>query len=140
MGSSATSVVGIMPFSSAAEYTNGLNVEPGWRVAWVTWLNLLRENSKPPDSARIAPLFGLIAINAASTSGNWVNMGGWSFRFRIRTTAPRFNRLLAGARSLSQLSAGFKLTPLNFSGWPVPCDTMTSLGLADSTTALCRKP
>ena len=36
----------------------GLNDEPGWRHAWVTWLNLLRLKSKPPTSARIAPSVG----------------------------------------------------------------------------------
>jgi hypothetical protein len=30
---------------------NGLKLEPGWRHAWVTWLNLLRLKSKPPTSA-----------------------------------------------------------------------------------------
>ena len=32
----------------------GLNDEPGWRHAWVTWLNLLRAKSKPPTRARTA--------------------------------------------------------------------------------------
>ena len=36
----------------------GLNEEPGWRQAWVTWLNLLRLKSKPPTRARIAPSCG----------------------------------------------------------------------------------
>ena len=37
----------------------GLNEEPGWRQAWVTWLNLLRLKSKPPTSAWIAPSSGI---------------------------------------------------------------------------------
>ena len=38
----------------------GLKLEPGWRSACVTWLNLLRLKSKPPTSARIAPSRGSI--------------------------------------------------------------------------------
>jgi hypothetical protein len=36
----------------------GLKLEPGWRQAWVTWLNLLRLKSKPPTRARMAPSVG----------------------------------------------------------------------------------
>ena len=52
----------------------GLNEEPGWRQACVTWLNLLRLKSKPPTSARIAPSVGSVATNADSTSGIWVTL------------------------------------------------------------------
>ena len=31
----------VMPLASAAEYTKGLKVEPGWRMAWVARLNVL---------------------------------------------------------------------------------------------------
>ena len=48
----------------------GLNDDPGWRIAWVTWLNLLRSYSNPPVSARIAPSRGEIARNAASACGS----------------------------------------------------------------------
>ena len=41
IGASMTMVEGVKPFSSAAEYRNGLNPEPGWRRACVTRLNLL---------------------------------------------------------------------------------------------------
>ena len=38
-------VAGEKPFSRAAEYTKGLNDEPGWRLAWTARLNLLAKKS-----------------------------------------------------------------------------------------------
>jgi hypothetical protein len=49
---------------------NGLKLDPGWRQAWVTRLNLLRLKSKPPTSAMMAPSFGFSETSAASTSGS----------------------------------------------------------------------
>ncbi len=49
---------------------NGLKLEPGWRQACVTWLNLLRLKSKPPTIARISPSSGFSEMNAAATSGS----------------------------------------------------------------------
>ena len=71
-GASLMRVAGITPCSSAAEYKNGLKLDPGWRQAWVTWLNGWRVKSKPPTSARTRPLTGSSATNAACTSGHWV--------------------------------------------------------------------
>ena len=41
IGASSSTLAGVKPFSSAAEYRNGLNPEPGRRRAWVTRLYLL---------------------------------------------------------------------------------------------------
>ena len=41
IGASSSTLAGVRPFSSAAEYRNGLNPEPGRRRAWVTRLYLL---------------------------------------------------------------------------------------------------
>ena len=49
---------------------NGLKLEPGWRQACVTRLNLLRLKSKPPTSARIEPSARFAATSAACTSGS----------------------------------------------------------------------
>ncbi|MCY1364637.1 hypothetical protein D9M69_514500 [compost metagenome] len=51
---------------------NGLKLEPGWRQACVTWLNLLRLKSKPPTIERISPSCGFSDTNAAATSGSCV--------------------------------------------------------------------
>src|SRR5436189_8717 len=63
-GSSTMTSVGLKPLSSAAAYTNGLNDEPGWRSAWTARLKLLSFQSRPPASARIAPVLGSIATTA----------------------------------------------------------------------------
>ena len=52
------------PFCTAAAYTIGLNVEPGWRSACVARLNFESSKSRPPTMARTAPLRGSIATNA----------------------------------------------------------------------------
>ena len=60
------------PFSSAAEYRNGLKPDPGWRCACVARLNLpdlASKLSKPPTSARMAPSSGLSATSAEAASG-----------------------------------------------------------------------
>src|SRR3569623_878654 len=74
-GASLMTVAGVMPCSSAAEYTKGLKAEPGWRVACTTRLNLLRKKSKPPTSASTAPSSGRRLTSAPSTWGNWVKRG-----------------------------------------------------------------
>ena len=48
----------------------GLKLEPGWRQACVTRLNLLRSKSNPPTIARTAPSCVLMATRAACTSGS----------------------------------------------------------------------
>ena len=45
-------VPGENPASSAAANTNGLNAEPGWRLAWVARLNGLSWKLRPPTMAR----------------------------------------------------------------------------------------
>src|SRR5207248_1715884 len=47
---------------------NGLKLEPGWRHAWVAWLNLLAPKSKPPASASNAPLDGSSATSEAAVA------------------------------------------------------------------------
>ena len=50
--SSRISVTG-WPARTAAEYTNGLNVEPGWRIACVARLYFESSKSRPPIIARM---------------------------------------------------------------------------------------
>src|SRR6266852_7178981 len=72
--SSTISVTG-WPARAAAEYTNGLKVEPGWRTAWVARLYLESSKSRPPIIARMYPVFA-----SSETSAPWmygVN-GPWS--------------------------------------------------------------
>ena len=83
-----TTVAGVKPFSNAAEYTNGLNDEPGWRSAWVARLKLLRKKSKPPFSATIAPSNGSIDTNAPCTSGICASRQPPSAVRRKRTMSP----------------------------------------------------
>ncbi|MCY1213051.1 hypothetical protein D9M72_248090 [compost metagenome] len=66
----------------------GLKLEPGWRQACVTWLNLLRLKSKPPTIERISPSCGLIDTNAAATSGSWVTDQSRFSSWVTRMTAP----------------------------------------------------
>ena len=90
----------------------GLKLEPGWRHAWVTWLNLLREKSKPPASARIAPVRGSAEASAPSTSGSWViSQRPLSLRV-MRTMAPARMRLLGGPFSPTMRSAKRRPSPL----------------------------
>jgi hypothetical protein len=57
--------------SSAVAYTNGLNDEPGWRIAWVARSNWLWSNEKPPTSASTRPVSGSIATMPPAISGIW---------------------------------------------------------------------
>ena len=51
IGASSTIEEGVKPLSIAVAYTNGLNDEPGWRIAWVARLNSLWSYEKPPTMA-----------------------------------------------------------------------------------------
>src|SRR2546425_12697142 len=72
--SSSISVTG-WPARIAAAYTNGLKVEPGWRLAWVARLYLEASKSRPPIVARMYP-----ALASRETSAPWVQgvNGPWS--------------------------------------------------------------
>src|SRR2546428_12216757 len=61
--SSSISVTG-WPARIAAAYTNGLKVEPGWRIAWVARLYLESSKSRPPTMARTYPVLDSIATRA----------------------------------------------------------------------------
>src|SRR2546428_12072808 len=66
--SSSISVTG-WPARIAAAYTNGLKVEPGWRIAWVARLDLESAKSRPPTMARTYPLLVSIATRAPWRDG-----------------------------------------------------------------------
>src|SRR5256885_6849339 len=75
----------------------GLKAEPGWRQAWVTWLNLFFWKSKPPIRARKAPVWGTRATKAPSTSGSCVISQVFLGVLTTRITAP--GRILMLGRS-----------------------------------------
>jgi hypothetical protein len=62
-------VAGVIPLSSAAEYTNGLKLEPGWRSACVARLNDCSRASNPPWIAITCPVCGFSATKPPETSG-----------------------------------------------------------------------
>src|SRR3989442_2868844 len=72
--SSSISVTG-WPARIAAAYTNGLKVEPGWRIAWVARLYLESSKSRPPTMARTYPVLVSIATRAPWRYGVY---GPWS--------------------------------------------------------------
>src|SRR2546428_3963351 len=74
-GESSTISVTGWPARTAAEYTNGLKVEPGWRIAWVARLYFESSKSRPPTMARTYPLFVSIATRAPWRYGVY---GPWS--------------------------------------------------------------
>ena len=84
-------MAGVKPFSNAAEYTNGLNDDPGWRRACVARLKLFRKKSNPPFNATIAPSNGSIDTNAPCASGICASRQPPSAVRRNRTTSPGFN-------------------------------------------------
>ena len=53
----------------STSWINGLNAEPGWRLAWVALLNSLLSNFQPPCIAKTRPVYGSSAINAPCTFG-----------------------------------------------------------------------
>jgi len=59
-----------MPLSMAAEYTMGLNDDPGWRKDWVARLNWLFSKEKPPTQARTSPGRGSMDTMAPSIRGS----------------------------------------------------------------------
>ncbi|MNT36272.1 hypothetical protein D3C72_1723450 [compost metagenome] len=85
-------------------------MEPGWRMAWVTWLKLLRLKSKPPTSERIAPLAGSIATKAPSTVGICTMLTLLPCS-TMRITAPRRMRCTGVTRSDSALRAKVRPRP-----------------------------
>src|SRR5207245_936491 len=69
-GESSTISVTGWPARTAAEYTNGLKVEPGSRTAWVARLYLESSQCRPPTIARMYPVL------ASSASGERLDEGG----------------------------------------------------------------
>ena len=60
-------LAGVIPDCSAALQTKGLNVDPGWRLAWVA---RLKWESRPPIIARTAPVLTSIKTNAPCIFAN----------------------------------------------------------------------
>ncbi|MPN49720.1 hypothetical protein SDC9_197342 [bioreactor metagenome] len=118
----------------------GLKLEPGWRQAWVTWLNLFFSKSKPPISARMAPVCVDMATKAPSTSGSWVISQAPLEFLMARITAPGRILILGGALGLRPDSAGLRLSPV-ISKWVPSARAATILrGDASSTTAATTSP
>jgi hypothetical protein len=63
-GESSSTSVTLCAARIAAAYTNGLNVEPGWRMAWVARLYFESVKSRPPISASTYPVRASIATIA----------------------------------------------------------------------------
>ena len=63
-GESSTISVTGWPARTAAEYTNGLKVDPGCRIAWVARLYFESSKSRPPIMARMYPVFASRATSA----------------------------------------------------------------------------
>ena len=57
---------GEKPRCKAAAYTNGLNVEPGWRCATATWSYSSTAKSRLPTHTRTLPVEGSTATKPAS--------------------------------------------------------------------------
>src|SRR3989442_5016582 len=68
-GESSTISVTGWPARTAAEYTNGLKVEAGWRTAWVARVYLEASESPAPILARVYPVVGSSGTNAALRYG-----------------------------------------------------------------------
>jgi hypothetical protein len=114
---------------------NGLNDEPGWRHACVTWLNLLRLKSNPPTSARTAPVSGSSETNAASTSGSCATCQAFLSSRCTRMIAPRVIRFCATVFGSRARATNFRASPRKVTNSPVRNATLNALGLASSTTA-----
>src|SRR5712671_7307721 len=71
---SSISVTGC-PARTAAEYTNGLNVDPGGRRDWVTRFHFESLKSRPPTMARMLPV---LASSASSDPWRYDANGPWS--------------------------------------------------------------
>ena len=56
-----------MPDAIAVAYTNGLNTDPGCRMAWVARLNSESPKSRPPTIARTSPVAASSAMNIPCT-------------------------------------------------------------------------
>ena len=115
-----------------------MKLEPGWRQAWVTWLNLFLWKSKPPTKARTEPLRGSIATKAASTSGSWVMRQVFSpltSACTTRTTAPGRILTLGPALSDKPEATARKPSPVISNGTPSWRTATTLRVLASSTTA-----
>ena len=116
----------------------GLKLEPGWRNACVTWLNLLRSKSKPPTSARRAPSLGRIATNVDSTCGICaICQAPLSSRI-TRMTAPRRILVAAAALSPSERAANLSPSPVTETMSPSLRTALISVGEASSTIAALR--
>ena len=151
---SLTSVAGITPFSSAAEYKNGLKLEPGWRQAWVTWLKGWRAKSKPPTNARTRPVRASSATKAACTSGHCVTAQaalelaafalplspgaanpGLAGGCQTRRMSPRATRKSLPALGDRPGSATRRPSPVICRASPVASCSRSARGLAASTMA-----
>ena len=113
---------------------NGLKLEPGWRQAWVTRLNLFRLKSKPPTIARIAPSPVSADTNAACTSGTCVTSQPFG-PSATRMTMPGLIRRATGAFSDSQGATSFSPSPVISTDWPRLRATRIAFASTEVTTA-----
>ena len=119
---------------------NGLKLEPGWRQACVTWLNLFLLKSKPPTSALMDPSRGSMATNAPSTSGNWVISQVSLGVLVTLIMAPRRILMLGGALSDKPDCAGLSPSPVISNTSPPWRRARIIFGSAASTTADMTSP
>jgi hypothetical protein len=105
----------------------GLKLEPGWRQACVTWLNLFLPKSKPPTRARMAPVRGSSATKRAFDLGQLgqppVALGAFCIR---RTTAPRRICTFGPAFDDRPEVTGFRPAPVTVTTSP-DCSMATTL-------------
>ncbi|MCY1241453.1 hypothetical protein D9M72_543540 [compost metagenome] len=118
----------------------GLKLEPGWRQACETWLNLFLPKSKPPTSAVMAPVRGSMPMKAPSTSGSCVISQVFLGVLATRITAPRRILMLGGAFAARPDCAGLRPSPEISKASPLARTAVTSLALASSTTAEITSP
>ncbi len=119
---------------------NGLKLEPGWRHACVTWLNLFLLKSKPPTSARIAPSCGVSDTSAPSTCGSCVICQLPFASATTRTIEPGLMRCACVARGLNAAATKRSPSPLIVATVPSTNCAFTSFGVADVTTAATISP
>ena len=119
---------------------NGLKLDPGWRHACVTWLNLFFSKSNPPTKARMPPSRGSIATKAPSTSGSCVISQIFLGVLVTRTKAPGRNLILGCALSDRPDCTGCKPSPVISSVSPLRRTARTFLGVASITTAASKSP
>ena len=98
----------------------GLKLEPGWRQAWVTWLNLLRPKSNPPTRDAHRAVLRVDGNERRFGLGQLQHLPASFSSFLMRIIAPRRIRLFGGALSSSMRAANFRPSPLMVDRFPAP--------------------